>query len=468
MSTRMLLWLLAVTLVGAGCLMPIARPAAQPPVILQPESPLVTYDFGTLVQNQWRVTAMTAKGVNITFPALEPIFISIDPFGSFGVNVSNDTGIAYQTIGAGNGHYQLAPAPSTPLDCGEPWNREYAQLKELFSATTAYEIRGTVLTLRGDDVQIDLVIDGSSFSPRRYSDCTQVMAEEANPMIAMYAETYGLAYAEAQRRLELQVEMSLLESKVIAGEPTYAGSWMEHQPEFGLVIGFASPDGEKLMQKYLVGIPWADLVRIKQMPYTIAELSAIAEQVQPAALKTGVPFESGINIPLAKVTFYTPYPEELRRQLEANESIQPYIPDIEYVYQEALSVPLAQQNQAAASYAAPELGIAVDATMKVVDIDRGSAAELAGIQKGDQLLSIDGVSFLHDKERAEALIHEFPGEEVYKQLRETGVWQGITRKLKLEREGNEIEIAVTPAPLLWWGLSPTPTEISPDLELDYL
>ncbi|MCE7979774.1 MAG: hypothetical protein DYG89_01165 [Caldilinea sp. CFX5] len=335
------LWLLAVTLIGAGCLMPIARPVAQPPVILQPESPLVTYDFGTLVQNQWRVTAMTAKGVNITFPALEPIFISIDPFGSFGVNVSNDTGIAYQTIGAGNGHYQLAPAPSTPLDCREPWNREYAQLKELFSATTAYEIRGTVLTLRGDDVQIDLAIDNSPFSSRRHSDCTQVMAEEANPMITMYAETFGLTYAEAQRRLELQVEMSLLESKVIAGEPTYAGSWMEHQPEFGLVVGFASPDGEKLIQKYLVGISWADLVRIKQMPYTLDELFTITEQVRQVAFKTGIPFASGTNIPQAKVTFYTLYPEELRQQVEADASIQPYLGMIEYIY-EAPGVPASQ------------------------------------------------------------------------------------------------------------------------------
>lgn len=91
-------------------------------------------------------------------------------------------------------------------------------------------------------------------------------------MVTMYAETMGIPYAEAERRLMLQAEMDLLESKIIAGEPLYAGSWMEHQPEFGLVVGFAAPDGETLIQKYLVGIPWAELVHIKQMPYTIAEL----------------------------------------------------------------------------------------------------------------------------------------------------------------------------------------------------
>lgn len=91
-------------------------------------------------------------------------------------------------------------------------------------------------------------------------------------MVTMYAETMGIPYAEAERRLMLQAEMDLLESKIIAGEPLYAGSWMEHQPEFGLVVGFAALDGETLIQKYLLGIPWAELVHIKQMPYTIAEL----------------------------------------------------------------------------------------------------------------------------------------------------------------------------------------------------
>ncbi len=339
MLSRILLGLIVVILYGTGCMMAVNKSDAQLPVVFQPESPLASYDFGALIQNQWRVIAITANGVTRTLPALEPILITVDPFGSFGVSVGNGKGIAYQTINAGYGHYQLAPVPFIPVDCGEPWNTEYAQLKEIVSATTAYEIRGTELVLSGNDVQIRLVADSSPFSPRQDSTCTEIVAEEPNPMVTMYAETLGITYAEAQRRLELQVEMSSLESKVIAGEPTYAGSWMEHQPEFGLVVGFASPDGEILIQKYLVGIPWADLVRVKQMPYTIDELRAIADQVHQAASKTSVPFESGINIPAAKVTFYTPYPDELRRQLETDESIQLYLSTIEYVYQEALSVP---------------------------------------------------------------------------------------------------------------------------------
>jgi len=119
-------------------------------------------------------------------------------------------------------------------------------------------------------------------------------------------------------------------------------------------------------------------------------------------------------------------------------------------------------------YAAPELGVVVDENMKVVDVDLGSVAEKAGIQKGDVLVSLDGVSFVNDKNRIDALIQESPGEEAYAELEKTGVWNGIARTLKLERDGKESEVEVTPAPLTWWGLSPTPTEVSPELNLDYL
>ena len=120
------------------------------------------------------------------------------------------------------------------------------------------------------------------------------------------------------------------------------------------------------------------------------------------------------------------------------------------------------------SYAAPQLGIVFDKTMKVVDVDLGSVAEQAGIQKGDLLISVDDVSFSEEMERVKALVYESPGEEAYKELQERGVWNGITRRLKLERDGKALEVEITPAPLTWWGSNPTPTAVPTDLELDYL
>lgn len=163
--------------------------------------------------------------------------------------------------------------------------------------------------------------------------------DEPNPMVTMYAEAMGISYAEAERRLTLQAEMSVLEGQVAQGEPTYAGSWMQHQPDFRLFIGFAAPNGQELLQKYLVGLPWADLVEAKQLPFTVGELLNILTLVNQAALQTGIPFESGENLKVGKVTLYTPDPAAMRQALAQDDTIQAYLDDIEFVYQAALSVP---------------------------------------------------------------------------------------------------------------------------------
>ena len=162
---------------------------------------------------------------------------------------------------------------------------------------------------------------------------------EPNFMVVEYAKLHNLSYEEAERRLQLQIEMSALEGRIIEGEATYAGSWTQHEPEFRLIVAFTVPNGQEIIQKYLAGIPWADLVEVRQAKYTVAELTVILEQVNQAAQTTTVPFESGTNIQASKVTLYTPHPDELRRQLETQDVIKQYMADIEFVYQEHLSVP---------------------------------------------------------------------------------------------------------------------------------
>jgi len=91
---------------------------------------------------------------------------------------------------------------------------------------------------------------------------------EPDPIILEYARTLGLSNEEAGQRLKLQNEMDALESKIREGEPTYAGSWTVHQPNFGLVVSFATPNGEEKIRKYLDGIEWANLVSVQQSPFT--------------------------------------------------------------------------------------------------------------------------------------------------------------------------------------------------------
>lgn len=162
---------------------------------------------------------------------------------------------------------------------------------------------------------------------------TPEVEEEIEPYIQMYAEAFGISYAEAKWRLALQGEMSDLQRRVIEGEPAdiYAGTWTQHQPEFRLVFAFTVANGAEIIQPYLDGIEWADLVLVQQSPYTVDELLAIQAQVIQAAETTGIPFGAGSNIPLSRVNLYTLQPEELRRQLETKEEIQEYLDMIDYI-----------------------------------------------------------------------------------------------------------------------------------------
>ena len=163
---------------------------------------------------------------------------------------------------------------------------------------------------------------------------------EPNSMVVWYANTFKLSYEEAERRLNLQAEMDGVERKIAEGETLYAGSWMEHEPDFGLIVAFAAPNGEEIIKKYLDGIPWSTLVRVQERPYTIKELRAILEQVNLGAQKTGIPFSSGLSPHKpTSIIISTDKPEELRRQLETEDSLRPFIQIMEFVYQESPPVP---------------------------------------------------------------------------------------------------------------------------------
>lgn len=160
---------------------------------------------------------------------------------------------------------------------------------------------------------------------------TPEVEEEIEPHIQMYAEAFGISYAEAKWRLGLQGEMNDLQARVQIPADIYAGTWIQHQPEFRLVFAFTVANGAEIIQPYLDGIEWADLILVQQSPYTVDELLAIQAQVSEAARSTGIPFGAGSNIPLSRVNLYTLQPEELRRQLETKEEIQEYLDMIDYI-----------------------------------------------------------------------------------------------------------------------------------------
>ncbi|MFN8489286.1 MAG: PDZ domain-containing protein [Caldilineaceae bacterium] len=67
---------------------------------------------------------------------------------------------------------------------------------------------------------------------------------------------------------------------------------------------------------------------------------------------------------------------------------------------------LAGAEPPAIDYAADALGVVVDENMQVLHIEPGRAADQAGVQVGDVLDSVEGVSLLKERGKAKAMIHE--------------------------------------------------------------
>lgn len=174
----------------------------------------------------------------------------------------------------------------------------------------------------------------------------ETTADAPNPGITAYAEAFGLPYEEAERRLLLQAAMNNVESQIAQQEPSYAGSWTQHEPEFGLVVALTDPDAEAIVAKYLEGVEWADLVTVVQHPNTLAELEEYLLQVQAAteglAQRAELIYATGLNIQEGKVRLYSPTPDVLRDKLVQEQVLDGTpvtLEDIEFVLQEHPALP---------------------------------------------------------------------------------------------------------------------------------
>jgi len=156
---------------------------------------------------------------------------------------------------------------------------------------------------------------------------------------AIYAKTFNVTLEVAQERLAIQFEIGDLTSKIEAVEPSYAGAWIIHEPDYGLFVGFTVANGEEILQKYLAGIKWATLVKAQQMPHTVSEFLEIQSKIDSTRTDITTAFASATDFQKGKIVLSTPALEALRLELENQASLQPYLDDIELVQQAEMAAP---------------------------------------------------------------------------------------------------------------------------------
>ena len=89
-----------------------------------------------------------------------------------------------------------------------------------------------------------------------------------------YAEEMGISLEEAVARMNVQQALSesrLGEALERNEAETFAGLWLQHEPEYRVVVAFTR-DAEETIAPYLEGLSFADYVEVRTHTYSMAEL----------------------------------------------------------------------------------------------------------------------------------------------------------------------------------------------------
>jgi hypothetical protein len=118
------------------------------------------------------------------------------------------------------------------------------------------------------------------------------------------AEDLGISVDEAIHRLKLQDPIGTLGAELERLEAdTFAGLWIQHEPEYRVVVAFTR-NGEETIQPYVEDTPLADLIEVRTAEATYEELKAAQQEVQRLVDELGLSLASGINIEENRVEVY--------------------------------------------------------------------------------------------------------------------------------------------------------------------
>lgn len=90
-----------------------------------------------------------------------------------------------------------------------------------------------------------------------------------------YARQFHVSVEEAVERLQYQAGIEPLCEALTANEKdTFAGLWIQHEPEYRVIVRFTR-DGAETIRPYIEGQPFAHLVEVREARFTRVELKAI-------------------------------------------------------------------------------------------------------------------------------------------------------------------------------------------------
>ncbi len=157
-----------------------------------------------------------------------------------------------------------------------------------------------------------------------------------------FAEHQGITLEEAVLRLEHQQTIGDIQPLLEADLPeTYGGLWVEHQPEYRIVIALTDGD-ESTIRPYIEGKPWAEFVEVQHVEHSLSDLKDAQAVAIGAAKDINIAVSTAIDVILNRVEIIVGNPDLFRADL-ATAGIE--LPEPVEILPIELNKPLPDTNQ---------------------------------------------------------------------------------------------------------------------------
>ena len=212
---------------------------------------------------------------------------------------------------------------------------------------------------------------------------------------ASMAESLGLSYEEAARRLEFQRTIGDIQPALEKDLPDiYGGLWIEHQPEYHIVIALTAGDISTI-QPIIEDKPWADFVEVRQVTYSLSRLTEDQETAARAGAQINTPVTTAIDVTRNRVDLLVGNPDLFRAdladagiQLPESIDIQPTRPDepLPTTNQGVLEIALAPDGHIVYFPKQPPTAITMLALLEGTLIESGGCLRVSEDGGGEEFL----------------------------------------------------------------------------------
>ena len=157
-----------------------------------------------------------------------------------------------------------------------------------------------------------LAVTASSFFLYANGANAQTATEESRTrFLKSYADAYGVALPEAERRMKLQREIGKLGAQM-KQDPAYAGHYIEHKPVYRVVARFTG-NAAAALAKYTQDPLWVPEVAV--VPYS--ELLQTQSSVYGLLKALGVESSSQVTVRTGQVEFFVLDPASVQQLITA-------------------------------------------------------------------------------------------------------------------------------------------------------